>query len=72
MPNAYVVTGAVIISDDGQAQVKYHSKCPYCGKVNEGTTYGAHISAGIHANLASVFCYSCKKSFTVQINRDCR
>ena len=71
MSRAYVVTGAVIISDDGNARVKYHPQCPNCGTVQQGTTCSGHVGKGIRASLGSCGCFKCGKSFPVQINRDC-
>ena len=68
---AYVVTGAVIISDDGNAQVKYHPQCPKCGTVMQETTCSGHVGQGIRANLGYCSCNRCGKSFPVQINRGC-
>lgn len=67
---AYVVMGAVIISDDGNAQVKYHPKCPNCGTV-QSTTCSGYVGQGISAGLGSCTCYKCGKSFPVRINRGC-
>lgn len=50
-----VAENAVIISDDGN-YVRYHPRCPHCGK-------GIVASAGSHT------CYQCRKSFQVRIIR---
>ncbi len=68
---AYVVTGAVIISDDGKAQVKYHPQCPKCGYVETGTTCSGYVSQGIRASLGGCSCFRCGNSWIVQINRGC-
>ena len=68
MSRAYVVTGAVIISDDGTT-VKYHPQCPNCGRVETGTTCSGHVAR--MSNLGYCNCFKCGKSFPVQINRGC-
>ena len=71
MSRAYVVTGAVIISDDGNAQVEYHPQCPNCGTVQQGTTCRGHVGKGSRSSLGYCSCYKCGISYPVQINRDC-
>ena len=68
---AYVVTGAVIISDDLNRQVKYHPQCPECGTVMEGTTCTGAVGQGVRASLGNFCCDKCHKSFPVKINRGC-
>lgn len=70
MSRAYVVKGAVIISDDGN-QVKYHPHCDNCGYTMEGTTSRGSVGSGIRANLGCFTCPKCGETIWVQINRDC-
>ena len=37
---------AVVISDDGRI-VKYHVRCPNCGKVNNTSTSSASVGNGV-------------------------
>ena len=68
---AYVVEGAVIISDDGRAQVKYHPQCPKCGTVVQYSTCSGHVGQGIRASLGGHVCTKCGHSYTTKINRGC-
>ena len=67
---AYVVEGAVIISDDG-THVRYHPQCPKCGNVEQSTTCSGHVSQGIRASLGGCSCFKCGNMFSVKINRGC-
>ena len=57
---------AVIISDNGSS-VRYHAKCPVCGKVNTMSTYTAPVMHSIH-NTSGI-CSYCNKSFTIRFGR---
>ena len=57
---------AVIVSDDGHT-VRYHVKCPYCGKVNTMSTSSASVTTCIHNTFGS--CPSCHKSFSISFGR---
>lgn len=72
MSRAYVVRGAVIVSDDGQGQVRFHPQCPKCGYVVEYSTGSAWVGEGIRASVG-VFgnCPECGTSIDVHINRGC-
>ncbi len=70
MSRAYVVKGAVIISDDGRT-VAYHLHCDKCGYTYQGTTCYGYVGSGQRAYLASDCCPKCGASINAQINRDC-
>lgn len=57
---------AVIVSDDGR-QVKYHPRCPYCGKVNHISLASTYVGSGI-TNCHGP-CGSCLKIFPIKIGR---
>ena len=57
---------AVIVSDDGRT-VRYHYRCPMCGKVNTGTTCSIYVGSGITNTNGS--CFSCHKSFPIKFGR---
>ena len=63
-----VAENAVIVSDDGN-YVRYHPRCPQCGKVNESLTSGVGCGNGIVAGPGFHTCYQCHKSFQVRIIR---
>ena len=57
---------AVVISDDGR-NVKYHVRCPYCGKVNHNSTSGAYVGSGVTNCYGS--CSYCFKHFPIKLGR---
>lgn len=57
---------AVIISDTGSS-VRYHDRCPYCGKVNTMRVATAPVTYSIH--ITNSVCTSCHKSFTIRFGR---
>ena len=57
---------AVIVSDTGSS-VRYHAKCPYCGKINTMQTGSASVMHSIHTT--SGVCTYCHKSFTIRFGR---
>ena len=57
---------AVIISDTG-SNVRYHTKCPCCGKVNTMQTLSDPVTTCIRST--SGVCTYCHKSFTVRFGR---
>ncbi len=59
---------AVIVSDDGRT-VKYHVRCPYCGKVDTTTTRSISVIAGITNTPGSCTSTLCYKHFTVKLGR---
>ena len=63
-----VAENAVIISDDGN-YVRYHPRCPHCGKVHENLTSGVGCGNGIVASAGFHTCYQCHKNFQVRIIR---
>lgn len=58
---------AVVVSDDGRT-VRYHYRCPMCGKVDTRTTMSIYVGPGILANNM-VLCSTCHKSFPVKFGR---
>ena len=55
---------AVVVSDDGR-QVKYHVRCPYCGKVNNMSTSSAYVGSGVTNCHGS--CGNCFKNFPIKL-----
>lgn len=70
MGNAYVESGAVIISDDGKT-VRYHRRCNFCLNVDMGTTGSVYVCSGTRCNVTTYTCPKCGKTTWVKINRDC-
>ena len=68
---AYAVTGAVIVSDDCNTQVKYHPQCPKCGYVAQNTTCSGYVAMNTRNSLGGFNCFKCGTSFIAQINRGC-
>ena len=57
---------AVIISDTGTS-VRYHTKCPYCCKINTMQTSSAGVMHSIYTT--SGVCTYCHKSFSIRFGR---
>lgn len=68
---AYVISGAVIVSDDLVGQVRYHPQCPSCGYVNIGSTGSAYVGPGNNALLSGCSCVKCGQYIQIQIARGC-
>ena len=68
MPNAIVIEGAVIVSDDG-SQVKYHTRCPNCGYVLVSSLYSGQVASHTIKSMGGHTCAKCKKSFIVKMKR---
>lgn len=57
---------AVVISDNG-TQVKYHTRCPFCGHVNTMSTGSIFVSNSICNTNGN--CPNCFKSFPLKFGR---
>lgn len=60
---------AIIVGDDGN-NVRWYTRCPYCGRVNNMMTYGPQpIFSGSKRQVGTPTCSNCRKMFNVYIGR---